>query len=230
MFKRSLVFAAHIDDELTMAGTIAQFTSGGGDVLVVTMTDGCEGYPTPDLKDKIVAMRKDEARETDRVLGIGRRVFLDRPDMGLAYDKSVLQECIRIIREFQPEAIFTHGPADRHCDHRATHRISVDAWWHAGEPVAASLGTQWRTPILLYYKGVASPDALPLIRNEVTKTAHKRFEALAAQVSQHVLFKSTREELLAKAEKMKASQETTYETFWIAEVNRFDSFPILHPV
>lgn len=41
--ERVLVFAAHTDDELTMAGTIWRLAQAGTPVHVIIMTDGCEG-------------------------------------------------------------------------------------------------------------------------------------------------------------------------------------------
>ena len=98
-YQRILVFAAHPDDEITMAGTMARAAAEGVRVAVVQMTDGSEGYPSPDMRAQIVELRRAEAEECNRVLGIARRVFLDRPDMGLVNDKETLKECIRVIRE-----------------------------------------------------------------------------------------------------------------------------------
>lgn len=221
-YQRVMVFAAHADDEITMSGTIARLAGAGVRVVVVQMTDGCEGYPRPEMRETIVATRREEAAACDRVLGIARRVMLMRPDMALVNDKETLQECIRAIREERPQAIFTHGPVDRHRDHRATHALSVEARWHAGEPVAAALGASYYPPHLYYYKGVTG--VLPQIRFDVTDTAHKRHEALATQVSQHTLFQSTREKLLARAEEVRKAGTPQTESFWFAEWNEFHDF------
>jgi LmbE family N-acetylglucosaminyl deacetylase len=53
-YKRIMVFGAHADDEITMSGTIAKMANAGVRVVVITMTNGCEGYPRPDMKDTIV--------------------------------------------------------------------------------------------------------------------------------------------------------------------------------
>lgn len=226
-FQRVMVFAAHADDEITMAGTIARLSAEGVRVVVVQMTDGCEGYPRPEMRESIVALRRQEAEGCDRVLGIARRIMLMRPDMGLMADKETLQECIRAIREERPQAVFTHGPIDRHRDHRNTHALSVEARWHAGEPVAAALGPSYYPPHLYYYKGVTGIQ--PQIRFDVTATAHKRYEALATQVSQHTLFRTTREELLARAEEVRVAGTPQFESFWFAEWNEFPDFPPAAP-
>ena len=59
-YERVLVFGAHPDDEMTMAATMAKMVSAGTQLYICIMTDGCEGYPKPEWKDKIVAMRKQE--------------------------------------------------------------------------------------------------------------------------------------------------------------------------
>jgi LmbE family N-acetylglucosaminyl deacetylase len=226
-YERILVFGAHPDDEFSMAGTIAKLADAGVHVALVTMTNGNEGYPRPEWRDRIVEMRRQEAAEADRVLGIARRYRLDNDDMGLTADKATLKACIRIVREVRPHAIFTHGPHDRHRDHLATHTLGVQATWHAGEPVAAELGPPWRTPHLYYFKSCRLP--LPTVVFDTTGYAHKHAEARATQVSQHTLFGRTREEFLAEAGRLERERPAASETFWIVETNALADFLPLGP-
>lgn len=214
-YERVLVFGAHPDDELAMACTMAKLAAEGTQVYVCIMTNGCEGYPRPEMKDTIVATRRQEADACDRVLGIKGRFRPESPDMGLVNDKDTLLKCVEIIRQVRPDAVFTHGPDERHRDHLNTHLISVEACWHAGEPVAAELGPSWTTPHLYYYKGVSG--LRPSIRIDVTQTAEKRPEAMATQVSQHTLFRRTAADFQAQAESLRAHRPQTVESFWIAE-------------
>ena len=178
------------------------------------------------MKDQIVELRRQEAAECDKVLGVARRVIFDIPDMGLTNDKETLQKCIKIIREERPEAVFTHGPVDRHRDHLNTHAISVEARWHAGEPVAAELGESWYPPHLYYYKAVVGNE-LPSIVIDVTQTAEKNVEALATQVSQHTLFGRTKEDFLAEVESIRRNRPKRTEKFWITgQVTLNDFLPI----
>ena len=224
---RILVFGAHHDDEITMAGTIAALSAQGVEVTIAIMTDSSEGYPDPAMRDRIAAIRHEEARACDAVLGTHRRICLDRPDMGLVNDKETIKDCIRIVRQIRPEIIFTHGPKDRHRDHKATSDITREAAWQAGEPVISELGPAWETSLLLYYKGVGA--ALPTIRFDITRTAHKRCEALATQESQHTLFGKTKEEFLRMAERIRQNPEQEFETFWLMEPNVFDGFDRFFP-
>ena len=143
-YERVLVFGAHPDDEITMAAAMGKMACMGCEVTVAIYTDGCEGYPSPDMADSIVAMRKVEQAECDKVLGLKRRIHFDRPDMALVNDKDTFLDTIEVIRDVKPDAIFTHGPFDNHRDHLNTHAISVEARWQAGQPVAARLGEPWR--------------------------------------------------------------------------------------
>ena len=226
-YERILVFGAHPDDELAMTGTMAKLADSGVAVAVVTMTNGSEGYPRPEMRDTIVAMRRREMADADAVIGVAARYALDNDDMGLTADKATVKDCIRILREARPDAVFTHGPHDRHRDHLATHTISVQATWHAGEPVAAELGEPWRTPHVYYYKGCKLE--LPTVAIDTTDWQHKRFEALATQVSQHTLFRRSRDDFLAEAERLKAARPPASETFWIVPSNVLTDFLPLEP-
>jgi LmbE family N-acetylglucosaminyl deacetylase len=175
------------------------------------------------MRDQIVALRRVEAEEANKVIGIARRIHIGSPDLGLTNDKATLKKCIQAIREERPDALFTHGPDDNHRDHIATGAISIDARWHAGEPVVAELGTSWKTPHLYYYKGVSRRE-LPAVIVDVSATAHKRYEALATQVSQHTLFRRTKEDFLAEASRIKQSGARYTETFWLAERNQLADF------
>jgi LmbE family N-acetylglucosaminyl deacetylase len=222
-----LVFGAHPDDENTMAGTVAKLAAAGVEVAVCIMTDGSEGFPNPEWRDRIVAMRAAEMEECDRVVGIKRRFRLDRPDMGLVYDKQVFKDCIRVVREARPEAVFTHGPAGINPDHTATHQITVPAVWQAGEPVAADLGEPWLVRHLYYYKEVETSRRAtgPSVTFDITGFDHFRHLSNATQVSQHTLMNTTKRELEAEAQRVKEAGEPAAETFWMSERFVLTDFP-----
>jgi LmbE family N-acetylglucosaminyl deacetylase len=226
-YRRILVFGAHPDDEITMAPTMAKLAASGVEVHVCIMTDGSEGFPDPSWRDRIVAMRAAEMEECDRVVGVTRRFRLDRPDAGLVFDKQVFKDCIRVVREARPDAVFTHGPAGINPDHVATHQITVPAVWQAGEPVVADHGEPWLVRHLYYYKEVETSRRAtgPSVTFDVTGFDHFRHLANATQVSQHTLFGATREELEAGAQRIKEAGQPAAETFWLSERFRFVDFP-----
>lgn len=224
-YERVLVFGAHPDDELRMAAAIAKLSATGTAVTVAICTDGCEGYPRLDMRDTIVATRAKESEAVQQVLGVQRYVNLGAPDMGLTNTKDNLRAMIRAIREARPQALFTHGEKDRHRDHLATHQLSLEAAWHAGEPVSAELGASWHTPHVYYYKNTALEG--PVVEFEVTDFAHVVPLAYATQVSQHVLFGRSREQYLADAERIRSAPPRTVERFILHPWTVLRSFPPL---
>lgn len=224
-YQRILVFGAHPDDETTMAGTMAKLAAEGCEVYVAIMTDGCEGYPKPEWKDSIVAMRKVEQTACDEVLGVTKRFNYDAPDQGLVCDKETLSWCIHVIRETRPDAVFNHGPVDVHNDHRHTHEVVHDAVFHAGQPVNADLGPPWRTPHVYYYKAVK--DALPTVTIDVTGYCEKHVESRATQTSQFALWHKTKEDFDREVARLKRERPETFETFYLCDQTRLSAFPRL---
>lgn len=222
-YQRILVFGAHPDDEQTMAATMAKLSDMGVEVCVAIYTDGSEGYPEPDMKDDIVEIRRKEGEASDRLLGIKERYRFERPDMALVNDKETFQETIQLIRRIRPDAIFTHGPHDRHRDHINTSKISLEAAWQAGQPVGAGLGESWKTPHVLFYKGIS--DRPPDIRYDITGYAHKQVESRATQVSQHTLWGRTKEDMLEEARRIEEANEPTSDTFWLTGRTHLTDLP-----
>jgi LmbE family N-acetylglucosaminyl deacetylase len=226
-YRRILVFGAHPDDEIAMAPTMAKLAHSGVELYIAIMTDGSEGFPNPEWRDRIVEMRAAEMGECDRVLGAKRRFRLNYPDMGLVHGKQVFKDCIRAVREARPDAVFTHGPAGVNPDHVATNQITVPAVWQAGQPVSADLGEPWGVRHLYYSKEVASSRRAlgPSVTFDVTGFAQYRLLANATQVSQHALFGRTREELEAEADRIKEANQPAADTFWLSERFQLRDFP-----
>ena len=123
----------------------------------------------------------------------------------------------------RPDAIFTHGPHDLHRDHLATHAISIEAAWQAGNPVSAELGELWRTPYILYYKGVT--DRQPDIVLDVRAWAHVRPLTQATQVSQLALWGTTVERLHAEAERLRSAHAAYTNNFWFSDRTHLSYLP-----
>lgn len=214
-YKTILVFAAHPDDEMTMAGTMSKASDLGVRVVVAQSTNGSEGYPKPEMEKTIVKVRRKEADEADKVLGV-ERIHLGHDDMALVNDKATFKQFIKVIRKVRPDAIFTHGPHDLHRDHLATSAISIEARWQAGQPVSTKLGPPWQTPHFYFYKGVRGAD--PNYEVDIAGYAHKAAEARRTQVSQHILFRRTVADFDKEIEALKQSRERRVERFWNADL------------
>ncbi|MBA7543507.1 Mycothiol S-conjugate amidase [subsurface metagenome] len=222
MYKCILIFAAHPDDEITMGGTIAKLASGGAEVIVVQMTDGCEGYKKPEDKSRIVKIRKKEAHNCDRILGIKKRVFLNYPDMSGTYDRESYQKCIQLIRKYRPEAIFTHGPGALNRDHIAVYKNTREAIWQASEPVSGALGQPHLTKAVYFYKDYAQRG--PFVVLDVSNFAEKRVQAYESQKSQRDLVRKSYREAKSGALLVKETGEKYFERFELAYFYHFHNF------
>lgn len=128
MSKTILVVAAHSDDEaLGCGGTIARHVAEGDTVHVVFLADGVssrQGVDSQELECRLGAT--EHARQ---VLGIKTTTFLGLPDNQL--DSLPLIEIIRlfeqVIRQINPQTIYTHHYGDLNIDHRIAHQTVMTA-------------------------------------------------------------------------------------------------------
>jgi len=183
-WRRILIFGAHPDDEIIgVGGTISRLSRIGKEVYVVTFTSGDTGYSRPEDKGIISETRIKESQASDRVLGIRERVILGRPTQGIVNDRETYQECVRLIRRYRPDAIFTHWNRDKHRDHRAVSEITEEAWWKAQENVLADMGTPWRAEELYFYE-VNELFTFPSLLVDISETLDVKLKAMETQGSQ----------------------------------------------
>jgi len=122
-----LVFASHPDDaELGMGGTIAKFVNSNFKVGIIDLTRGEMG--TRGNED----IRKQEAQNASKILGISARENLGLPDGKLKLNENYVHAVIQQIRRFKPQLIFAPYFNDRHPDHIGTSRIVKEAFFFSG--------------------------------------------------------------------------------------------------
>jgi LmbE family N-acetylglucosaminyl deacetylase len=134
---RVLVFAAHPDDpEFGCGGTLARWTKQGVIAGICICTNGNKGAPTMDMSPaQLAEVRRNEQRAAADVLGVTDLFFLDNPDAELMPTLEFRGQLVRVIRQFRPDAVFTHNvePFDgggrflNHPDHRAVGQTALDA-------------------------------------------------------------------------------------------------------
>lgn len=139
--KRALVVAAHPDDsEFGCAGTAALWSREGWEFYYLVCTDGSKGTDRRDLpRRELIATRREEQRTAARRLGAKEVFFLDWEDGALTYQRELLGQVVRYIRQLRPQAVFTHDPTVifhqegfiNHADHRCTGLVAVDAVYPA---------------------------------------------------------------------------------------------------
>ncbi|PHA03589.1 bacillithiol biosynthesis deacetylase BshB1 [Bacillus pseudomycoides] len=122
-----LAFGAHADDvEIGMAGTIAKYTKQGYEVGICDLTEA-------DLSSNgTVELRKQEALEAARRLGVQKRMNLAMPDRGLYMKEEYIQEIVKIIRTYKPKLVFVPFYEDRHPDHANCAKLVEEAIFSAG--------------------------------------------------------------------------------------------------
>jgi len=113
-----MVIGAHPDDcEFGAGGVAFEWASKGTRVIFVIVTDGSRGSAGCDSKpDDLVQVRRREQHRSADILGVSECRFLGFPDGELVNDETLLRELVRVIREYRPQAVFTHTP--EHLDHR----------------------------------------------------------------------------------------------------------------
>lgn len=101
-----VVFGAHPDDmEIGMGGTIAKYTQAGYDVYMVLVE-------IPNNKEQ----RLSEAKKASKILGADL-IFLDMDPDELVFSRKIVREFDNIIKEYSPNAVYTHWNHDSHQDH-----------------------------------------------------------------------------------------------------------------
>ncbi|WP_435320917.1 PIG-L deacetylase family protein [Haloarchaeobius sp. TZWSO28] len=121
-----LVIGAHLDDcEIRFGGTADRYTDLGHDVTFVSMTDGSAGHHDLDGPE-LVQRRRREARAAAEVGGVDYE-FLDAPDGRLQPTIEYRNRVLRLLRETEPDVVFTHRPNDYHPDHRYTSMVVQDS-------------------------------------------------------------------------------------------------------
>jgi LmbE family N-acetylglucosaminyl deacetylase len=128
-----MMVGAHHDDNELMAGTIARHVAAGWRVVSVVATGSENRDNSPVREAESLAAAKLLQMET---------VFLRYPDDGFNDDEPACQAMVRTMREYNPDMVITHPPADYHVDHMAvsrcvllaTQRCWVGTYDCGGEP------------------------------------------------------------------------------------------------
>ena len=128
---RTLVVAAHPDDEvLGCGGTIAR-TAETDDVVIAILGEGATSRATqnPGELDHEVTKLKRSAKEAQKVLGAQELIMTGLPDN--RFDELPLLEIVktveRILQEVRPGSVLTHHPSDLNIDHQLTARAVTTA-------------------------------------------------------------------------------------------------------
>ena len=107
-----LVFAPHPDDEtFGMGGTIVMAGQAGIAVHVVVLTDGQQAGDAN--------IRRHEAQEAGRILGLTNIYFWGLPDRELYRVTDIESRVLKILKSVKPRVVFLPSLQEFHPDHRA---------------------------------------------------------------------------------------------------------------
>ncbi len=181
-----MIFGAHADDSIIGAGgTIAKYAQEGHRIINVIFTSG-EGS-SPWLKEEVIKEeRVKEAIRIDQFLGCEKTLFLSIRDKDLfggikhkglvtfVNNKSLIEKVSNLIKKYNPDKIFTHTKTDPHEDHRSTNEIVFKA---------LAL-TNCRASVFVFEVWNVSNESHPRMYVDVSKTFHKKVEAMKMFKSQ----------------------------------------------
>lgn len=178
-----LVIAAHPDDEVCgMGGTIAKLASKGDKVYVLFVTDGCTSqYRHCSNLDEILKRKYEEAKRATDVLGVKKIFFGDLPDMRLDnIDHIEVNNVIEnVVKEIEPEAVYTHFYGDVNLDHQCVYKSTLVAVRPLpGQSVkevycySVPSSTEWTA-------GTSSTTFMPNVYVDISNYAEKKYAAFA---------------------------------------------------
>ena len=189
---------AHPDDqEFTVAGTLARWARMGCTIISVIITSGDSGSNDPahgaDYKSMLAALREEEQRAADVVLGIHETIFLRYPDGELEATIPLRKDLTRLIRQYKPEAVVTGNLetafyGNEYINH-PDHRAAAEAATYAVFPSAGTrliftdlleAGYEPHNVKRLYIHGAEKPDTWVDISGDI----QTKVEALRKHVSQ----------------------------------------------
>jgi len=179
-----LVLAPHPDDDvLGCGGTILNHTQKGDEVFVVFLTSGDAG----DLsisKEELATIRKKEAQEAAKVLGVKNLIFLDIPDGQIEYGQPHLVQLIETIRKIQPDIVYMPHAKEAHRDHANTFILGYEAIIRAGaNSFQEYKGKSWYVPTVLCYEVWTPLQDVHYIA-DISVHINKKLEALRKHASQ----------------------------------------------
>ena len=117
-----LALGAHPDDiEIGMGGTVAKLVGMGYNVKLVVAT--LPNFVKTDTKEE----RKKESTMSAKVMGCKTPEFLDLGPEEITFNRKFVTQINEIVRNCEPDAIFTQWIGDTHQDHQALTKAVIAA-------------------------------------------------------------------------------------------------------
>ncbi len=187
MNKKTLIVAAHPDDEiLGCGGTAARLANEGQHVYTLILGEGITSRDNTRQRDKHeteITQLKKQIHDANSIIGVKETFVYDFPDN--RFDTVPLLDIVKIIEEvkekIKPHTIFTHYEKDLNIDHQITyHAVMTATRPQTGETVKdiysfeVLSSTEWNFPLTF------SPDCF----FDITKTIDIKIKAMEIYTSE----------------------------------------------
>jgi LmbE family N-acetylglucosaminyl deacetylase len=148
---RIIAIFAHPDDaEAKMGATAAMMAEMGHEVKFVSLTNGDAGHHEKG-GGALAKIRRAEAEEAARRLGVAEYEVFDNHDAELMPDLHIRMDVIRAIREWNADVVLGLRPNDYHPDHRNAGQLVIDASYMVIVPnVVSDTPPVDNNPVFLY--------------------------------------------------------------------------------
>jgi N-acetylglucosamine malate deacetylase 1 len=181
-----LAVGAHPDDiELSCAGTLARYVKEGHSVSMAVFTCGDMG----DLQippAALAALRKQESEAAAQILG-AQLLWPAITDELVFANEEQRRIMIDLLRQADPDVIFTHSPDDYHPDHRYVSQLVFDSYFQKGLPHIPGQtrrACRFAQAQVYYLDNVAGVGLTPLEYVDITETFDIKRRMLECHKSQ----------------------------------------------
>jgi LmbE family N-acetylglucosaminyl deacetylase len=157
---RVIAIFAHPDDaDFKMGGTAALMAQAGHKVKFISITNGNAGHHEKG-GGVLAKIRRAEAEEAARRLGIEEYEVWDNNDAMLTPELHIRMDIIRAIREWNADVVIGLRPNDYHPDHRNAGKLVIDASYMVIVPnVVSDTEPLKNNPVFLYMQdGFSKPN------------------------------------------------------------------------
>jgi len=198
--ERLLVVTAHPDDvDFGSAGTIANLTDDGVEVVYCIVTDGqAGGHDRSIPRDEMAAIRREEQTKAAAEVGVTKLHFLGHMDGTVEATMQLRHDISLIIREVRPQVVITHSPIrsldstyGSHPDHTATGEGAMCAVYPDARNPFAFTGMpcadleDWKVDeVWITFGPSAQDDKRGVV--DITRQIERKIRALRCHESQHV--------------------------------------------
>ncbi len=200
MAKKILAIGAHPDDmEQYVGGTLILLKNAGHRITIAALTDGACGSKTA-TAEEIIAIRLKEAKKAAEKIG-AKYVNLGIRDGSIEYSLDNTKMLVALLRDVQPDVVFTHPTKDYMTDHWHTGALVLWAVAEAAHPnfaapTEAAATTKWPHVYHTDPQGLVGADGQIARVNtivDITDAIEQKLEAFAEHASQMGFLKQHRQ-------------------------------------